>query len=120
MIMIGIDDEGENKLPQLFRCDPAGHFVGFKATSAGQKEQEANNFLEKRYKTEANPQLSYDDTVQSALACMQNVLGSDLKATDVEAAVVRNDALKFTRLTSEEIEAQLTALAERDDDLSKE
>ena len=25
------------------------------------------------------------DTVQSALACMQNVLGSDLKATDIEA-----------------------------------
>ena len=120
MILVGIDVEGETKIPQLFRCDPAGHFVGFKATSAGQKEQEANNFLEKRYKTEENPSLSYDDTVQLALACMQNVLGSDLKATDVEAAVVRNDALKFTRLTSEEIEAQLTALAERDDDLSKE
>ena len=84
MIIIGIDVEGENKIPQLFRCDPAGYFVGYKATSAGTKEQEANNFLEKRYKTEANPQLSYDDTVHSALACMQNVLGSDLKATDIE------------------------------------
>merc|ERR1719298_237579 len=100
MIMIGMDVEGETKVPQLFRCDPAGHFVGFKATSAGQKEQEANNFLEKRYKTEANPALSYDDTVQLALACMQNVLGSDLKATDIEASVVRNDALKFTKLTT--------------------
>merc|ERR1719482_1841184 len=58
--MIGIDDEGENKLPQLFRCDPAGYYVGYKATSAGQKEQEANNWLEKRYKTDANPALSYD------------------------------------------------------------
>ena len=84
MIMIGIDDEGENKLPQLFRCDPAGYYVGYKATSAGQKEQEANNWLEKRYKTDANPALSYDDTVQLALACLQNVLGSDLKADDVE------------------------------------
>ena len=35
MIMIGIDDEGETKLPQLFRCDPAGYYVGYKATSAG-------------------------------------------------------------------------------------
>jgi len=117
MILIGIDVEGENKIPQLFRCDPAGYFVGYKATSSGTKEQEANNFLEKRYKTEANPQLSYDDTVQLALACMQNVLGSDLKATDIEASVVRNDNLKFTKLTTDEIEAQLTALAERDDDL---
>ena len=84
MIIIGIDVEGEAKIPQLFRCDPAGYYVGYKATSAGQKEQEANNFLEKRYKAEPNPSLSYDDTVQLALACMQNVLGSDLKAGDVE------------------------------------
>ena len=35
--------------------------------TAGQKEQEANNWLEKRYKTDANPALSYDDTVQLAL-----------------------------------------------------
>jgi len=117
MIIIGIDDEGETKLPQLFRCDPAGYYVGYKATSAGQKEQEANNWLEKRYKTDANPSLSYDDTVQLALACLQNVLGSDLKADDVEASVVRNSNLKFTRLTADEIETQLTALAERDDDL---
>ena len=53
-----------------------------------QKEQEANNFLEKRYKAEPNPSLSYDDTVQLALACLQNVLGSDLKAGDVEKRVI--------------------------------
>merc|ERR1712216_428423 len=117
MILIGIDVEGETKTPQLFRCDPAGYYVGYKATSAGQKEQEANNYLEKRYKTEANPQLSYDDTVQLALACLQNVTGSDLKASDVEVCVVRNTNLKFTALNEEEIETQLTALAERDDDL---
>ena len=51
---------------------------------AGQKEQEANNFLEKRFKSDPNPSLSYDDTVQLALACLQNVLGSDLKASDIE------------------------------------
>ena len=84
----------------------------------GQKEQEANNFLEKRYKTDANPALSYDDTVQLALACMQNVLGSDLKASDVESCVVRADNTKFTKLTNDEIEAHLTALAERDDALA--
>merc|ERR1712164_37259 len=98
MIIIGIDSEGEKKTPQLYRCDPAGYFVGYKATSAGQKEQEANNWLEKRYKTDANPALSYDDTVQLALACLQNVLGSDLKADDVECCVVRNSNMKFTRV----------------------
>eukprot|EP00310_Coccolithus_braarudii_P012812 CAMPEP_0183340604 /NCGR_PEP_ID=MMETSP0164_2-20130417/7102_1 /TAXON_ID=221442 /ORGANISM="Coccolithus pelagicus ssp braarudi, Strain PLY182g" /LENGTH=258 /DNA_ID=CAMNT_0025510773 /DNA_START=8 /DNA_END=784 /DNA_ORIENTATION=- len=117
MIIAGIDVEGDKMIPQLFRCDPAGYFVGYKATSAGQKEQEANNFLEKRFKADASPSLSYDDTVQLALACLQTVLGSDLKASDIEACVVRNDNLKFTRLTADEVEAQLTALAERDDDI---
>jgi len=115
MIIIGIDVEGDTKIPQLFRCDPAGYYVGYKATAAGQKEQEATNFLEKRYKTDLNPSLSYDDTVQLALACLQNVLGSDLKAPDLEACVVRGEQLKFTRLNNDEIEAHLTALAERDD-----
>ena len=118
MILIGIDVEGDKKIPQLYRCDPAGYYVGYKATSAGQKEQEANNFLEKRYKTESNPQLSYDDTVQLALACLQNVLGSDLKASDVEACVTRAEQPKFTRLTNDEVEAHLTALAEREDDVA--
>ena len=117
IIFVGIDVEGEKKTPQLYRCDPAGYFLGYKATSAGHKEQEANNFLEKRFKTDANPALSYDDTVQLALACLQNVLGSDLKAPDIEACVVRSDNLKFTRLTEDELETQLNSLAERDDDL---
>ena len=118
MIIIGIDEEGDKKTPQLYRCDPAGYYVGYKATSAGQKEQEANNFLEKRFKSDT-PNLSFDDTVQLALACLQNVLGSDLKATDLEACVVRNDNPDFTSLSVDEIEAHLTALAERDDDIAE-
>ena len=47
MILIGYD---EQRGPQLFKCDPAGHFIGYKATSAGLKGQEAINFLEKRLK----------------------------------------------------------------------
>merc|ERR1712127_995766 len=68
MIMIGIDVEGDSYVPQLYRCDPAGYYVGYKATSSGQKETEANNFLEKRYKADPNPSLNFDDTVQLALA----------------------------------------------------
>ena len=47
MILIGIDLEFG---PQIFKLDPAGYFVGFYATAAGQKQQEAMNHLEKKWK----------------------------------------------------------------------
>ncbi len=34
MMLCGMD---EVKGPQLFKCDPAGHYLGYMATSAGQK-----------------------------------------------------------------------------------
>lgn len=47
MILIGIDPEFG---PACFKLDPAGYFVGFHATAAGQKQQEAMNHLEKKWK----------------------------------------------------------------------
>jgi hypothetical protein len=47
MILIGIDPETG---PQIFKLDPAGYFVGYHATAAGQKQQESMNFLEKKWK----------------------------------------------------------------------
>jgi len=47
MILIGIDPQFG---PQVFKLDPAGYFVGFHATAAGQKQQEAMNHLEKKWK----------------------------------------------------------------------
>jgi len=62
MILIGYDDE---RGPQLYKSDPAGYFVGYKATSAGAKHQEALNHLEKKLKK--NPQLNLEDTVEVSL-----------------------------------------------------
>eukprot|EP00126_Sphaerothecum_destruens_P003419 Sdes_comp17164_c0_seq1m6332 len=59
MILVGIDEDGG---PQLFKCDPAGYYVGYKATAAGAKTQEATNFLEKKIKK--NPKWNFDETVQ--------------------------------------------------------
>ena len=47
VIVIGVDAEFG---PQVFKIDPAGYFVGFHATAAGQKQQEAMNHLEKKWK----------------------------------------------------------------------
>ena len=47
MIMIGIDAEHG---AQVYKCDPAGYYCGFKATAAGVKQTEATSFLEKKVK----------------------------------------------------------------------
>lgn len=47
MIVIGVDEEFG---PQVYKCDPAGYYCGFKATAAGVKQTEATSFLEKKVK----------------------------------------------------------------------
>jgi 20S proteasome subunit alpha 1 len=108
-MLIGIDDELG---PQLYKCDPAGHFVGYKATSSGSKEQEAVNFLEKKIKND--PQLSQDETVQTAISALQSILLEDFKPTEIEVGMVSVGNPHFRVLTTEEIDEHLTAISERD------
>ncbi|MBA0844984.1 hypothetical protein Goarm_022834 [Gossypium armourianum] len=108
-MVLGIDEE---KGPQLYKCDPAGHFYGHKATSAGSKEQEAINFLEKKMKND--PAFTYEETVQTAISALQSVLQEDFKATEIEVGVVKADNPVFRVMSTEEIDEHLTAISERD------
>ncbi|XP_027355508.1 proteasome subunit alpha type-6-like [Abrus precatorius] len=108
-MVLGIDDEYG---PQLYKCDPAGHYFGHKATSAGLKDQEAINFLEKKMKND--PSFTYEETVQTAISALQSVLQEDFKATEIEVGVVRKDNPEFRVLSTEEIDEHLTAISERD------
>ena len=64
MILIGYDDELG---PQVFKTDPAGYYCGFKATSAGVKQLEANSFLEKKVKKKQD--FSYNEAAEVNSAC---------------------------------------------------
>ncbi|KAG5032890.1 hypothetical protein JHK82_016457 [Glycine max] len=105
-MVLGIDDEYG---PQLYKCDPAGHYFGHKATSAGLKDQEAINFLEKKMKND--PSFTYEETVQTAISALQSVLQEDFKATEIEVGVVRKDNPEFRVLTTDEIDEHLTAIS---------
>mmetsp|Transcript_4268 Transcript_4268/g.12313 ORF Transcript_4268/g.12313 Transcript_4268/m.12313 type:complete len:249 (-) Transcript_4268:1553-2299(-) len=110
-MLLGIDEE---RGPQLYKVDPAGYFVGYKAACAGSKDQEAVNFLEKKMKG-AEP-LPFDAAVQLAIGALQNVLSEDLKASDIEVGVCQAGVAggAFRVLTREEVDDHLTALSERD------
>lgn len=109
IILLGIDEEVG---PQLYKCDPAGSYVGFKACCSGQKDQEATNFLEKKYK--GNPKLNTEETIQLAISSFQSILSTDFKASELEVGVVSTANPEFTMLSTQEIDRHLTIIAERD------
>lgn len=109
MILIGYDDEWG---PQLFKCDPAGYYVGYKATAAGAKQQEALNHLEKKFKK--NPALDMDDTIELAITTLSTVLAVDFKASEVEVGLVTKEQPEFRTLSVEEIDDHLQRIVEKD------
>ena len=58
------------------------------ATGAGAKDQEAENFLEKKLK--AGTQLSQAQTAQLAISALQSVLSEDFKPSEVEVCPLRH------------------------------
>jgi len=107
MMIVGVDDE---KGPQVLKVDPAGHYLPFKGTASGSKEQEATNFLEKR--VDAIPEYGFDETVRTAIVCLGSVLGSDFRGNEIEVAAVQGKEGKFRTLTEDEIEDHLNAIAD--------
>lgn len=109
ILLIGVDDE---KGAQVYKVDPAGHFLPYKAAATGKSEQEAINFLEKRADDLSN--LNEDATIELAISAMQYVLSTDFKSSEIELAVVSRGK-KLRKLTEDEIEERLNAISERSD-----
>lgn len=113
----GFDEEGK---PQLFRVDPAGHFLGFKACSAGVKETEAMGNLEKLLKLSAetptseriDPNLTQDEALDLAVDSLQLTMGQSFKSNDIEIGIVTLNG--FIKLTEQEIDAILVRIGDSD------
>jgi 20S proteasome subunit alpha 1 len=108
-LLFTYDDE---KGPQLFKIDPAGHFMGYKATATGEKEQSATNHLEREFKKK--PDLSTDEAIKVAIKTLQNTLSTEFRNTDIEIALVTSEETDVKVLTPEEIERELAKIGESD------
>lgn len=117
--LISVDSEYG---PQLYKCDPAGYYVGYKATASGPKAQEALNFLEKKLKNKDHAEGSWDEVVELAITALGTVLSVDFKKGEIEIGIVggpRADGkegveTQFRALSEEEIDERLNAIAEKD------
>ena len=106
--IVGIDEE---KGPQVFKIDPAGFCMGYKAIAAGAKEQEAINHLEKVYKKKKDG-WELNEAIQTAIGTLQSVIGSDFKSSELEVGVATVDRSHFVKLSTEDIDFHLNAIAD--------
>ena len=117
--LISVDSEFG---PQLYKCDPAGYYVGYKATASGPKQQEALNHLEKKLKNKEYAEGSWDEVVELGISTLSTVLSVDFKKGELEVGVVGAPKVgekegsdpAFRVLSEEEIDERLQAISEKD------
>jgi len=78
--VIAVSYDDEKKEPQIYKVDPSGHYVGYKACASGVKEAETTSQLEKamkdmKDKPEQWKSMDRDTTIQTAISILQNVKG---------------------------------------------
>lgn len=108
-MLFGVDDE---KGPSLYKVDPAGYFVGYKATAAGEKEQVATNQLEREFKKRS--ELTRDEAMKVAVKALQNTLSMEFRKSDIEIGMVSAENCNVKILSEEEIERELIKIGEID------
>ncbi len=96
ILVAGIDSSG----PRLFETDPTGIFFQYKATAIGEGETEIEELLKKGYKED----MSVNDALKLGFSALHSFLGKDFVTERIDAAYVKADERKFTKLSNAEIE----------------
>lgn len=107
-ILFGYDLPSE-KL-QIYKVDPSGYSICYKAVSVGVKEIEGISALEKKYTT--LPTLK--DTEEFVISTLQSVVGVDFEAKEIEVAFLTKENPSFQIASNSIIDEVLTAVAEKD------
>jgi len=96
MLLTGIDKDNSRN---LFITDVTGNYFGFKATAIGENEDKIKDILRKEYKDSMNT----EEGLRFALSIFKRVMGKNFDLARFEAAYVKVNNPKFTRLAGNEL-----------------
>jgi len=102
LLVAGVDDTG----PKLFETDPIGIYFQYKAAAIGEGETEVEQIIEKNYKED----MTIEDGMKLALKALSKVLGKGVKAERIDAAFIKTEDRKFTRVSRKTVERYLKSI----------
>ena len=97
MLIGGIDDDGE---PKLFKNDPSGNYVRYKACCIGQGGENGMSTLQSNYKED----MSFDEAILLAGKVLKENLEQKINKDNCEIWYIKKSDRKIVSLKPEEIE----------------
>lgn len=106
--LVGCDEEFG---PQVYKIDPSGSAIGYKALATGSKEQEATVALERAFKKN-DGQWNTKQAIETAVKTLSTVVSSDFRANEIEVGIATVGQPLFRKLTEQEIDTVLNEMAD--------
>jgi len=106
--LVGCDEEFG---PQVYKVDPSGSAIGYKALATGSKEQEATVALERAFKKN-DGQWNTKQAIETAVKTLSTVVSSDFRANEIEVGIATVGQPLFRKLTESEIDTVLNEMAD--------
>ena len=100
MLIAGIDKDGKAK---LFKNDPSGNYVRYKACCIGQGGENGLTTLQNSHKEDMN----FDDAINLAGKVLKENLEQKINKDNVQIAYIKNKDKQIVQLTPEQIEKLL-------------
>ena len=98
MLIAGIDSDGS---PKLFKNDPSGNYVRYKACCIGQGGENGMSTLQKDYSED----MSFDDAIVLAGKVMKENLEKKINKDNFQISYIKSSDKKIVNLTPDELEA---------------
>ena len=96
---------------KLFKTDPSGALIEYKATAIGSGRSAAMDIFEDQYKDDMN----LNDAIKLALTAINEATEHETTANNVEIAVIKCDEEVYTKLSQEEVQTFIDEVVSKEE-----